>query len=84
MNQNKLKFLSILATILIPIVAIVSWSIGSDNGLKKGGLIGYNIAMDTITAVLDATSEKKFVTKLTTISRFDTNVYYISPKILTK
>jgi hypothetical protein len=84
MRQNKLKFLSILATSLIPIVAILFYSIGNDNGYRKGGLIGYNIAMDTITKVLDATSEKKFVTKLTAVSRFDTNVYYISPKILTK
>ena len=83
-SEDKYKFILTLVLALLPFILIGVYFLGENNGYEKGGEAGFNIAIDTLNKILDTKIDSNDVNKITTVFKSDTNVYYISNKVLTK
>lgn len=69
--------------IWIIIIGINIWGISYERGYVKGGVVGYEMALDTIDKIIVKNiSCDTCVSKLTIVTKFDTNTYYISKKLI--
>lgn len=73
-------------------IFLLSWLIGAlifshktsyDIGYRKGGAVGFEIALDTVNKILDINQRcDSCVTKLQLELKYDTATYYINKKLI--
>ena len=84
MSINKQNLLESFITFCFLSLIVVLYIAGYNYGFTRGAESGYIVAIDTVDSILVKYIEGNDVNKVTLVGKSDTNVYYISNKIITK